>query len=155
MAERFRELKLLSLFALTLFFLLAYRQALTNLGVAKSPAGVPHLQNLTWLGRWKMFTELRNHHTDFVAEAQTPEGTWVPIDLAKRYVLHWDEGPGYQRDDFYADPGRLAELATDLCRDGGSTSIRFTLYTWDKTRGQVAQPRTNEKTTDLGRFTCH
>jgi hypothetical protein len=153
MPERFRELKLLSLFGLAFFFLLSYRQALTNLGVAKAPGGVPHLQALTWLGRWKMFTDLRNHHTDFVAEAETPAG-YTKIDMAKRYVMHWDEGPGYQRDDFYADPGRLAELARDLCRDGGASSIRFTKVTWDKTRGQVAQPRTNESSEVLGSFPC-
>lgn len=152
MPERFRELKVTALLGLMLYFGLAYRVSLTNLGVAKPPLGLPAIQALTWLGRWRMFTELRDRHSDLIAEANRGE-RWSAIDLAERYPNHWDEGPGYLRDDFYGDPRRLEALAHDLCQEGDE-SVRFTRITWAKSPGQDEQPHIDEDRAELGSFGC-
>lgn len=153
MTERAPELKLLALGGLGLYFLLAYRVALGTLGVAELPAGTPNLLAVTWLGRWKMFTDLRAEHWDLVAEVEVG-GAWRAVDLGARYPSHWDEGPGYLRDDYYRDARRLGELARDLCTVDGATAARFTEQRWAKSRGQLDQPRADVRTTTLGSFPC-
>ncbi len=153
MPERLPGLKLFLLAGLAFYFLLSYRVALATLGVAQLPKGLPALQGVTWLGRWKMFTDLRDEHWDVEAEVQGASG-WTRLDLAERYPLHWDEGPGYLRDDYYQNPKRLSVLAADLCRIPGTRAARFTEVRWPKTRGQEAQPRTGEKRTELVSFGC-
>ncbi|GDX82636.1 hypothetical protein LBMAG42_44470 [Deltaproteobacteria bacterium] len=152
MPERFRELKVAALLGLMLYFGLAYRVSLTNLGVAKPPLGLPAIQAFTWLGRWRMFTELRDRHSDLLAEAGRG-GAWSAIDLAARYPNHWDEGPGYLRDDFYGDPRRLEALALDLC-GLSDEAVRFTRVTWAKSPGQHEQPHIAEDRSVLGSFDC-
>ena len=102
---------LLTLMLLAGYFLVSYRVALANLGVAEPPAGAPAAQSLTWLGRWRMFTELRPRHTDLEADACDDAGHCTRVDLAALYPNHWDEGPGYLRDDFLRDPRRTGRGA--------------------------------------------
>lgn len=140
---------------LAVYFLVSYRVALANLGVAEPPRGAPAAQAFTWLGRWRMFTELRPRHTDLLAEARDPAGAWTPVDLAALYPNHWDEGPGYLRDDFLRDPARVALLAADVCaRSPGAGGVRLTEVTWAKTPGEREQPRRDARTADRGTFPC-
>jgi hypothetical protein len=143
------------LFALSLlaaYFLVSYRVALTGLGVARPPAGLPSAQALTWLGRWRMFTELRPEHVDLLAEVRTSD--WSAVDLAARYPCRWDEGPGWLRDDWLGDPRRLAELTNDLCAQTGATEVRLTEIRWPKTLGSREQPRIGERRTTLHGGAC-
>ncbi len=154
MRTHLRELQALSLGALAFYFVLAYRVALGTLGVAELPEGTPSLPGLTWLGRWKMFTDLRATHHDVLVEVQVA-GAWAPVDLAARYPTRWDEGPGWLRDDYYRDAARLQGLAATLCTvEAGATEVRFTEVRWPKTLGQVEQPRHDEVRTPLGSWPC-
>lgn len=123
--------------ALALYLLLCYRASLGSLGRA-SPLPAP-LQRVAWLGHWRMFTELREAHHDLRAE-RWADGAWQPIDLLARYPRLGDDGPGYLRDDVYADPARRAALIGDLCTLPETAAIRLTLLRWPKTLGSTAQP---------------
>lgn len=145
---------LLTLMLLAGYFLVSYRVALANLGVAEPPAGAPAAQSLTWLGRWRMFTELRPRHTDLEADACDDAGHCTRVDLAALYPNHWDEGPGYLRDDFLRDPRRTGLLATDLCARTGATAIRLVEVSWARTPGTSEQPRRDETRLPRGETTC-
>ncbi len=151
--ETHAEWKVVGLLLLGLYFLVGYRVSLTNLGVAAAPAGLPGLSGLTWLGRWRMFTELRDHHTRLRCEVEGPGG-WTELDLGARYPMRWDEGPGYERDDFYRDPARLADLARDRCAEPGATAVRFSLVRWKKTLGSREQPERDPQVEALGSWPC-
>lgn len=145
---------MLFLAGLVAYLGVCYRSSLAYLGVADMPAGVAGANDLFWLGRWRMFTELRAAHTDLDAEALVGD-RWEARSLAALYPSAWDEGPGYLRDDFYTRPERLGRLADDLCgRTPGATRVRFTLVTWARTRGQVDQPRTDATRTELADTAC-
>lgn len=139
---------------LAVYFLVSYRVALTNLGVAAPPTGAPVVQGATWLGRWRMFTELRPRHTELVAETEGGDGLWVRVDLDSLYPNHWDEGPGYLRDDFLTDPRRVAGMAADLCVRTGAKAVRLTEVTWAKSPGQAEQPHVDEARADRGMHPC-
>jgi hypothetical protein len=147
------ELRWLSLVALALYFLVAYRVALASLGVAEKPAGAPRLASLTWLGRWRMFTELRDQHVILTAEALAGAG-WTPIDLAAMFPSHRDEGPGYDRDDFYDDPRRREQLARALCARVAAPAVRLSVRRFPKTLGQREQPEQGATTAALGTWPC-
>lgn len=148
------SVRLVALQLLAAYFLVSYRVALGNLGVAEPPRGFPAAQALTWLGRWRMFTELRPRHTDLLAETRDGAGGWSPVELAALYPSRWDEGPGYLRDDFLSDPGYVALLGADVCERTGAAAVRLTEITWDKTPGEREQPRRDERRTDRGTFPC-
>ena len=132
-----------------------YRSSLAYLGVADMPAGVAGASDLLWLGRWRMFTELRATHTDLDAEALVGD-RWEARSLAALYPSAWDEGPGYLRDDFYRHERRVAALAVDVCERVGTpgAEVGVTLVTWTKTLGQVAQPRTDARRQTLLTWVC-
>ena len=151
------DLRWVSLVALALYFLVAYRAALAGLGVAERPKAAPVIHSLTWLGRWRMFTELRQQHVVLVAEAgQLRAGTnaWEPIDLAAWFPSHRDEGPGYDRDDYFDEPKRQAQLAAALCRRTQATAVRLSVRRFAKTLGQQQQPETDARTDLLGEWPC-
>lgn len=137
------------------WFLVCYRFALASLGVAQEPAGLAPYGDLFWLGRWRMFTDLRPIHTDLEVYALTNGGeAWV--DMPALYPSHWTEGPGYLRDDVLDNPDRLAVIGEDICQrlPTHPRAIRFTKVTWPKSVGQVDQPRTNATKTDLTTYPC-
>jgi hypothetical protein len=101
-----------------------------------------------------MFTELRPRHTDLVAEVRDAGGAWSPVDLATLYPCHWDEGPGYLRDDFLNDPHRVDQLAADVCVRTGGAAVRLTERTWQKTPGSAEQPPVDERRKDHGTRAC-
>ncbi len=139
----------LVLAGLVAYFGVCYRFSLAYLGVAEPPAGLAGASDLFWLGRWRMFTELRATHTDLEAAAFVGDA-WVPVDLAALYPSRWAEGPGYLRDDFHGRPERLARLAEDVCaRVPGAARTRFALITWPRTLGQVEQPRDGATRSEL------
>lgn len=143
----------MSLVALALYFLVAYRAALAGLGVAERPAGAPVLHSLTWLGRWRMFTELRDQHVVLIAEAGGPQG-WAPVELSAWFPSHRDEGPGYDRDDYFDDPRRQAQLAAALCARVQAPAVRLSVRRFPKTLGQQAQPERGATTALLLERAC-
>ena len=147
-----RAAPLVALSLLAAYFLVSYRVALAAVGVARMPAGLPAAQALTWLGRWRMFTELRPEHMDLMAEVRT--GDWREVDLTALYPCRWDEGPGWLRDDWMDDPRRVDELATDLCRRTAADEVRLTRIRWPKTLGSREQPRTGAERTLLLDAVC-
>ena len=132
---------------------MAYRVALANLGVAERPTAAPRVASLTWLGRFRMFTELRDQHVVFEAEARGAGG-WSPIDLAAIFPSHRDEGPGYQRDDLYRDPRRLDALGRALCDRLDTPAVRFSVRRWPKTLGRVEQPQSGVSVEPLSERSC-
>jgi hypothetical protein len=140
---------------LLVYLFVSYRQALAGLGVAEPPAGITMLNDIFWLGRWRMFTELRNTHTDLEVELRAGASR-TPVDLTRLYPSRWPDGPGYLRDDFYRHERRVAALAVDVCERVGTpgAEVGVTLVTWTKTLGQVAQPRTDARRQTLLTWVC-
>lgn len=131
-----------ALVGLALYFVACWPFARAQLGTVTLPAWAAPLAPWTWLGRWRMFTELRPYHHDIVIDALV-DGRPEPVDLAALYPNHWPDGPGYTRDDFYRDPRLVAALDTDLCArvPGPPQSLRWTHLRWPKTLGSRDQPR--------------
>lgn len=151
---RLRAPVIVGLALLVAWFGVCYRFALAGLGVAEPPAALADGGDVFWLGRWRMFTDLRVDHTDLLAEAYVGTG-WVHADVETLYPSRWDEGPGYLRDDFLTRAGRLAAFAEDACgRVPGAARVRLTLVTWPKTLGQVDQPRVGETRRELLDHPC-
>jgi hypothetical protein len=146
---------LIALVLLAVWFVGCLRFALVTLGAAPPPGVLADAGDWFWLGRWRMFTDLRPFHTDLAVESRVGSA-WIDVDLATWYPSRWDEGPGYLRDDFYENPGRLRRMAADLCVRLGSDPdrIRFTLVRWPKTLGSVEQPRDEATRTELLDVAC-
>lgn len=104
------------------------------------PDGSARMERVFWLGRWRMFTDLRTRHSGIDAELRR-DGAWAPVDLAAVYPSRWDEGPGWLRDDFVDDAPRVRRLVLDLCRRTGADAARLTRVRWQKTLGQREPPR--------------
>lgn len=137
--------------ALGLYLLVCYRASLADLGVAQPPARLAG--RFTWLGHWRMFTERRPDHVDLEARVQVG-ADWTLLDLATRYPQRWDDGPGYLRDDFYQDPGRLRTLALDLCTLPQARAVELTLLRWPKQPGVAGAPREGLNRRDLLHQDC-
>lgn len=147
------DLRWLTLAALAAYFVIAYRVALSDLGVAEPPATMRAAKTLTWLGRWRMFTELRDHHVILEAEA-LQAGRWAPVDLSAIFPSQRDEGPGHQRDDLYRSPRRLDQLGAALCLRSGAEAVRFAVHRYPKTLGSRAQPAQGATVEPLGDRRC-
>jgi hypothetical protein len=148
-----QDLRWLALAALAAYFVVAYRVALSDLGVAEPPAAARAAKSLTWLGRWRMVTELRDHHVILEAEAQRA-GQWAPVDLSAVFPSQRDEGPGHQRDDLYRSPRRLDRLGAALCHRSGADAVRFAVHRFPKTLGSRAQPAQGATVERLGERRC-
>jgi hypothetical protein len=131
---------------------LAFWLALGGFSGFESPAAVKALDPVLWVGRWRMFTDLRTTHTDL--DLAVLGDDWQPVELAALAPLHWNEGPGYTRDAFLRDNGRLVQLAGELCTLTAGQAVRLTAVVFDKTPGNVEQPRVNPRSTRLLEHDC-
>ena len=104
-------------------------------------SGQPPGADPFWLGRFKMFTDLRPHHTALVAEVRQG-GAWRALALEEAVPSSWQEGPGYNRSSFYRHPDRLAALAAAVCEHAGAEAVRLGVTRWEKTLGSAEQPPT-------------
>ena len=125
---------LIGLAAVAVYLLLGVHSAVGILSGGGAPASDPY-----WLGRWKMFTDLRPHHTDLQASVRR-DGAWQTVDLAAVLPNSWQEGPGYDRKAFWSHPERLEALATHTCQHTGAEAIAFSARRWEKTLGAPEQP---------------
>lgn len=145
---------LAGLAALAFYLLLCFRFALAGFDAPNPPTRTSVLEPILWVGRWRMFTDLRTAHTDLDLEVQRAGGDWEPVAMASLYPARWDEGPGYTRDAFLRDSARVAALAADVCSRTGGSAVRFTRVTFQKTPGAAEQPRTGEARTPVVEATC-
>jgi hypothetical protein len=137
---------------LALYMLLCFRVALGGFSGFHKPPLVAALEPALWVGRWRMFTDLRTTHTDL--DAALLRDDWQALDLATVYPARWDEGPGYSRSAFLGDPLRVAALADSLCRRTDARAVRLTQVVFDKTLGSAEQPRVNPRSTQMLEQTC-
>ena len=125
---------LIGLAAVAAYLLLGVHSALGILSGGGALDSDPY-----WLGRWKMFTDLRPHHSDLQASVRR-DGTWQHVDLAAVLPSSWQEGPGYDRKTFWSHPERLEALATHTCQHTGGEAIVLWARRWEKTLGAMEQP---------------
>ena len=149
-----RPFALAGLAAVAFYLLLCFRFALEGFDAPNPPTGTSALESILWIGRWRMFTDLRTAHTDLDLEVQRAGGDWEPVAMASLYPARWDEGPGYTRDAFLGDSARVAALAEDVCARTGGSAVRFTRVTFQKTPGAAEQPRSGEVRTPVLEATC-
>lgn len=148
-----RPLVVGGLVTLSVYMVLCFRLALGGYGGFERPAVLAPLAPILWVGRWRMFTELRTTHTDLDV-ALLRDGGWQPQDMAALYPVGWDEGPGYTRDPFLGDPDRVAALAAELCGRTNAQAVRLTRVVFDKTPGSAEQPRVNPREHPLLEQAC-
>ncbi|MFZ5481715.1 MAG: hypothetical protein ACOZNI_33440 [Myxococcota bacterium] len=144
-----RPVVVAGLAALAVYVLACFQLALAGFGTVEKIAIVEASKDLLWLGRWRMFTDLRTTHADLRLEVDGRE-----VDVASLYPSRWDEGPGYTRDDFLDDRPRVAAMARDVCARTGARGVRLTRVTWTKTPGSREQPRHDERVDVLFEGTC-
>ncbi len=125
---------LIGLAAVVVYLLLGVNSAVGILSGAGHTGTDPY-----WLGRWKMFTDLRPQHTALHASVHR-DGSWVPVDLAAVFPNAWQEGPGYDRKMFWGHPQRLAAFAEHTCRETGGEAIVVWVSRWDKLLASAHQP---------------
>jgi hypothetical protein len=115
--------------------------ALYLLGAAlEAPDGQGEVgQPVFWLGRWRMFTDLRDKHEDIEVIAISGDREQA-LELASLYPSAWDEGPGYLREDFYARPERRAAWVRSLCARSRASALELWLLRWPRRPGQPAIP---------------
>jgi hypothetical protein len=135
-----------ALAAVAAYFAFCFAVALVELRGGDAP---DELARRAWLGRWRMFTDLRTTHTDLAIEVDG-----APVDPALLYPSRWDEGPGYTRDDFLDDPRRVAALARDVCARVPGDRVRLVRVRWAKTPGTREQPREDERRAVLFEGRC-
>ena len=101
-----------------------------------------------WLGRFRMFTDLRPHHIALQARIES-DGQWRDLDLATVYPSAWQEGPGYDRGSFWKDAGRVSGLAESLCQRTGAAAVQLSVARWEKTLASHTQPMVNPEHREL------
>ncbi len=106
-----------------------------------------------WLGRWKMFTDLRPHHTELRAETWQ-HGDWTGLELTEVCPSAWQEGPGFHRSSFWRDGRKLGDLERQVCAETGTQRVRLYTVRWDRTRGSSSQPEVGLVRRDLLETEC-
>ena len=113
--------------------------------------------DLFWLGRFRMFTELRPHHVTLAAERHTGAG-WETVSLPTLYRSRWPEGPGYLRNTFRRDPKLREQLADSLCGRVEARRVRLSEVRWPKLLGTDLQRRPSDgagvQVRVLGTYSC-
>ncbi|MFT5686244.1 MAG: hypothetical protein ACI8RZ_007200 [Myxococcota bacterium] len=139
---------LIGLAAVAVYLLLGVNSAVGILSGSGHPKSDPY-----WLGRWKMFTDLRPQHAELRASVHL-DGVWAPVALAEVFPNSWQEGPGYHRKTFWSHPDRLAALAEHTCQETGAASVRLWAHRWDKTLASAEQPVLNPEERTLLEQPC-
>jgi hypothetical protein len=134
------------LVATALYLLGGYRMSLAELGYEPAPALVS-VRPWFWAAQFHMFNEPRPTVARLGAEMERGAG-WEAVDLEVYYPTLRQEGPGYARRRFTSDPGRVALLAADLCRQAGGEAVHLWVERVPKVGGA---PSVRE---ELGRYSC-
>ncbi len=139
---------LIGLLAVAVYLLMGVYSAAGVLSDAEQDDSDPF-----WLGRFKMFTDLRPHHTELRASV-LEDGAWAELALWEVFPNAWQEGPGYHRRMFWSDPERLAGLAGQVCRRTDAEAVRLRVVRWHKTLASVSQPEQDREERPLLEQPC-
>lgn len=116
-------------------------------------SGEPSLAR--WFGTWQMFTLRDPGHSELYAEANV-DGAWKEVDLEALFPTKWESGPRYARSSFWKSVPRMRVLAASTCSRHADhpTRVRFRVERWDKTRGQLLQPKRRLRTEEILDWPC-
>ncbi|MDP2309987.1 MAG: hypothetical protein Q8P18_28470 [Pseudomonadota bacterium] len=108
-----------------------------------------------WFATWQMFTLRDPGHSELYAEARVGEA-WQEIELDALFPTRWESGPRYGRSSFWKSPTRMRVLAASTCsrHPASPTRVRFRVEKWNKTLGQVKQPKRKLKTEEILDWSC-
>lgn len=126
-----------------------------NVWCWRNALGTAEPSRVRWFATWQMFTLRDPGHSELYAQARVGEA-WRDIDLGALFPTKWESGPRYARSSFWKSSSRMHVLAASTCtrHPDRPTRVRFRVERWDRTLGELEQPKRGKKTEVLLDWSC-